>query len=40
MTAEDIAFLLGYQEVGSFLRAFAAWTGRTVSEYKKEVRRQ
>ena len=33
MTAEDIAFLLGYQEIGSFLRAFTIWTGQTVSEY-------
>lgn len=27
MTTEDIAFLLGYQESGSFLRAFTVWTG-------------
>lgn len=40
MTAEDIAFLLGYQEIGSFLRAFTAWTGQTVSEYKANVQRQ
>lgn len=40
MTAEDIAFLLGYQEIGSFLRAFTAWTGQTVSEYKENVQRQ
>lgn len=35
MTAEDIAFLLGYQEIGSFLRAFSLWTGQTISEYRK-----
>ena len=35
MNAEDIAFLLGYQETGSFLRAFTVWTGMTVSEYRK-----
>lgn len=35
MTAEDIAFLLGYQEIGSFLRAFTIWTGQTVSEYRQ-----
>ena len=35
MSAEDIAFLLGYQEIGSFLRAFAAWTGTTVSSYRR-----
>ena len=34
MTAEDIAFLLGYQEIGSFLRAFTVWTGQTVREYR------
>ena len=34
MTTEDIAFLLGYQEIGSFLRALTIWTGQTVSEYK------
>ncbi len=34
MSAEEIAFLLGYQETGSFLRAFALWTGQTVSEYR------
>ena len=27
MTTEDIAFLLGYQESGSLLRAFTVWTG-------------
>ena len=37
MTAEDIAFLLGYREIGSFLRAFAIWTGKTVSEYRNEI---
>lgn len=35
MTAEDIAFLLGYQEIGSFLRAFTIWTGQTASEYRQ-----
>ncbi len=38
MTAEDIAFLLGYQEIGSFIRAFTVWTGRTVNEYRNTVR--
>lgn len=37
MSAEDIAFLLGYQETGSFLRAFFLWTGQTVSEYRNEM---
>lgn len=38
MTTEDIAFLLGYQESGSFLRAFTVWTGQTVIEYRNTVR--
>ena len=37
MTTEDIAFLLGYQEISSFLRAFTIWTGQTVSEYKSDL---
>ena len=38
MTTEDIAFLLGYQEIGSFLRAFTVWTGQTVNAYRNTVR--
>ncbi len=38
MSAEDIAFLLGYQEIGSFLRAFTVWTGQTVQAYRRQVR--
>lgn len=38
MTTEDIAFLLGYQESGSFLRAVTVWTGQTVIEYRNTVR--
>lgn len=34
MTTQDIAFLLGYQETGSFLRAFSLWTGQTTGEYR------
>ena len=37
MTSNDIAFLLGYQELNSFLRAFSVWTGMSVSEYRKKV---
>ena len=36
MRAEDIAYLLGYQDLSSFLRAFSAWTGTTVSGYRQE----
>ena len=39
MTAEDIAFLLGYQETGSFLRAFAVWTGQTIGEYRNKKKK-
>lgn len=37
MTTEDIAFLLGYQEIGSFIRAFTLWTGQTISDYKRKI---
>ena len=36
MRAEDIAYLLGYQDTSSFLRAFAAWTGSTISAYRSQ----
>ena len=36
MSSDDIAFLLGYQEINSFLRAFNLWTGMSVSEYRKQ----
>ena len=36
MNSEDIAFLLGYQELNSFLRAFNTWTGMSVSEYRNK----
>ena len=34
-TNDDIAFLLGYEDTTSFLRAFSAWTGQTVSGCRK-----
>lgn len=37
MTTNDIAYLLGYAELNSFLRAFTIWTGKTITEYKKEI---
>ena len=36
MSSDDIAFLLGYQEINSFLRAFSLWTGMSVGEYRKQ----
>lgn len=38
MTSDDIAYLLGYQDVNSFVRAFHIWTGITISEYKNQIR--
>ena len=32
LNSSDIAFLLGYQDVNSFLRAFHSWTGMTIGE--------
>lgn len=40
MSTNDIAFLLGYAELNSFLRAFTIWTGKTVTEYRKEARQE
>jgi len=37
MSSDDIAYLLGYQDLNSFVRAFHIWTGITISEYKKKI---
>ncbi len=37
VTTNDIAYLLGYQELNSFLRAFTIWKGMSISEYKKQL---
>lgn len=34
MKTEDIAYLLGYQDTSSFLRAFSIWTGKSLGEFK------
>ncbi|MBQ7421385.1 MAG: helix-turn-helix domain-containing protein [Prevotella sp.] len=34
-TSDDVAFLLGYEDTTSFLRAFNLWTGMTITEYKR-----
>lgn len=39
MSTADIAFLLGYAELNSFLRAFTVWTGKTLTEYRRQYRR-
>lgn len=40
MVSDDIAFLLGYKDLNSFLRAFQIWTGMTITEYKKSLQRK
>lgn len=35
LPSEEIAFLLGYQDVNSFFRAFLLWTGKTITEYRQ-----
>ena len=37
MTSDNIAFLLGYQDLNSFLRAFQVWSGMNITEYKKSL---
>ena len=37
MSIADIAYLLGYAEQNSFLRAFTIWTGKSVTEYKQRL---
>ena len=37
MSTNDIAYLLGYNELNSFLRAFTIWTGMGIGEYKKSL---
>ena len=37
LSAEDIAYLLGYQDLNLFYRAFSLWTGKSISEYKAKL---
>lgn len=32
----EIAFLIGFMDANSFLRAFKAWTGMTPGEYRRQ----
>ena len=32
----DIAFLIGYADSNSFIRAFKSWTGMTITEYREK----
>ena len=36
LSINEIAYLVGYTEISSFYRAFKSWTGKTVSQYRKE----
>ena len=38
MSSDEIAFLLGYMEINSFLRAFNVWTGMSISDYRKQTK--
>lgn len=38
LSIEDITYLLGYQDVSSFQRAFNIWTGMNLSEYRKKAK--
>lgn len=33
---DDIAFLIGYSDTNSFIRAFKNWTGMTIKEYRQK----
>ncbi|MGN1023280.1 MAG: AraC family transcriptional regulator ligand-binding domain-containing protein [Lachnospiraceae bacterium] len=40
MSTNDMAYLLGYAELNSFLRAFAVWTGKSITEYRKSLEQE
>lgn len=40
LSIEEIAYLLGYQDVSSFQRAFGSWTSMNPTEYRKNVLNQ
>ena len=37
LSSEDIAYLLCYQDLNSFYRAFSVWRGKSITEYKAEL---
>ena len=37
LSSEDIAYLLGYRDINSFFRAFSAWTGKSVTAYRRGI---
>lgn len=34
LSSDDIAFLIGYSDTNSFIRAFKSWTGMTITQYR------
>lgn len=40
MTAKEVAYFLGFEDVHYFRQAFKAWTGQTVNEYRLSVSQQ
>ena len=38
MDTDEVAFILGYKEINSFLRAFQQWNGITVTDFRKSCR--
>lgn len=38
LSLQEIAFLLGYDEVNNFYRAFKKWSGQTAAEYRSQHR--
>ncbi|MTD38334.1 helix-turn-helix domain-containing protein [Erwinia sp. CPCC 100877] len=37
LASTKIAYLVGFSEVSSFSRAFKKWTGKNISQYKKDL---
>jgi AraC-like DNA-binding protein len=38
-TMSQLAWLLGYREPSTLVRAFKRWTGKTPTEFRRELRR-
>lgn len=36
LSSDEIAYLVGYLEVNSFLRAFSIWMGMSVTDFRKK----
>lgn len=37
LSAKEIAYLVGFDDITSYRRAFKAWTGKTVNQYRTEL---